>query len=373
LQPAIVPLDTSKAIWIDLDNSPHVPLFAPIIRHYRALGVEVVLTARDHSQTLELLELHGFGGTYEVIGRHHGGHTLNKIAGTLARARELSSYIRSVRPKHDISVALSHGSRTMVLAARWLGIPVLTMYDYEFTETRIFNLFSDKVLVPQGIPDNVLDGIGLRKTKRIKYDGIKEELYMRYFEPQPGFRESLLEKWSTGPAAPVIAVLRPPATTANYHEAKSEVLFDDLLQFLLSARDVLMVVVPRTADQAQAISDRIRQLPAAQTTPYVVLTEAIDGSQLAYASDLLISGGGTMNREAALLGVPVYSIFAGRQGALDRQMEADGLITFIRDARDLSKIRLERRERRPTSPLTDRVETFVIKQIDSFRYPTNEI
>jgi len=366
LRPAIARLVTSKAIWIDLDNSPHVPLFAPIIRHYRARGVEVCLTARDHSQTLELLELQGFGGTYEVIGRHHGGQTLNKITGTLARTRELATYIKSIKRKYDIRLALSHGSRTMVLAARWSRIPALTMYDYEFTETRIFNTFSNKVLVPDRIPDKVLDGIGLKKTKRIEYAGIKEELYLRYFEPQVGFRDSILKKWSSSPSDPLIAVLRPPATTANYHEAKSEVLFDDLLEFLLRAHDLLMIVVPRTVDQAQAINDRITQLPAAQTSPYVVLRDVVDGLQLAYASDLLISGGGTMNREAALLGVPVYSIFAGRQGALDRQMEAEGLITFIRDARDLSKIRLERRKRHTITPLTDRVESFVIKQIDSF-------
>jgi len=226
--------------------------------------------------------------------------------------------------------------------------------------------------VPDRIPDDVLDGIGLRGKKRAKYPGIKEELYMRQFQPEAGFRDSLLKKWAAGPADPMIAILRPPATTANYHAAKSEVLFDDLLEFLLSASNVLMIVVPRTADQADAISARIRQLPAAQTSPFVVLNRAVDGLQLAYAADLLISGGGTMNREAALLGVPVYSIFAGRQGALDRQMEAEGMITFIRDARDLSKIRLEHRDRRSIKPLTDRVENFVIEQIDSYLFPTSE-
>lgn len=359
-----------KALWIDLDNSPHVPLFAPIIRHYREEGVEVVLTARDHAQTIELLRLHGLAEDVEIIGGHPGRQKISKVAGTLGRARSLSAYIRVIRRSKHLAVALSHGSRAMVLAARWLGIPVVTMYDYEFTETRIFNLLSDKVLVPDGIPDDVLDGIGLRVLKRLKYPGIKEELYLRYFHPQPESRDQLLEAWGAGLTDPIIAVLRPPATTANYHAEKSEVLFSDLLTFLLNAPNVLMIVVPRTAEQEIEIDEQIRSMPAAKATPYVVLNNAVDGLQLAYASDLLISGGGTMNREAALLGVPVYSIFAGRQGALDRQMEGEGLITFIRDARDLSKIRLEHRERHDVNPLTDRVESFVIKQIDSYLFPS---
>lgn len=351
-----------KAIWIDLDNSPHVPLFAPLIRHYRDGGVKVILTARDHSQTIELLELQGLGGTYSVIGSHYGKNKLNKVRGLIVRARELVSHIRSVRD--EIAVAVSHGSRSMVLGARWLKIPIVTMYDYEFTETRIFNRFSDKIVVPDAIPDDTLDEIGLSNMKRKKYPGIKEELYVRDFVREPGFRGKFLASHG-GTTDPLLAVIRPPASSANYHSEKSEILLDDILHLLLNANGVFTVIVPRVESQAREIAARIAAMP---DTPgrYAILEEAVDGLQLAAASDLLISGGGTMNREAALLGVPVYSIFAGRQGALDRQMEAAGAITFIRDARDLSKIRLERRRSRAHVPLTDRVEQFVIKEIDEF-------
>lgn len=353
-----------KAIWIDLDNSPHVPLFVPIIKHYRKLGVQVILTARDHSQTIELLELYGLGGTYTVIGSHYGKGKINKIRGLLVRLKQLVSHVNKLQKQ--ISVALSHGSRSMVLAARWLRIPVVTMYDYEFTETSIFNRFSDKVLVPDRIPNPVLDEINLPEHKRIKYPGIKEELYVSKFKPASDFRQRFCEKRGIdGSDNKVLAVVRPPATTANYHSEKSEFLLDDILYFLLSDAHVVTVVVPRTREQADEIRTRLANIPDA-TGRCVILDEAVDGLALAFASDLLISGGGTMNREAALLGVPVYSIFAGRQGALDRQMEAEGLITFIRDARDLAKIRLERRKPRSANTLTDRVERFVINQIDGY-------
>jgi len=323
----------------------------------------VIVTARDHAQTIELLDLAGLGGTYSVIGRHYGKGRVDKLRGLFVRAKQLVSYIHE--PK-KISVAVSHGSRSMVLAARWLKVPVLTMYDYEFTETRIFNTFSTKVLVPEKIEDAALDAIGLAREKRVKYPGIKEEIYVSRFEPQPGFRDELLARhgYAANPST-VLVTLRPPATTANYHSERSEVLLDDLLHFLLSAGNVLTVVVPRTREQAAAISRSIENIPDSRSR-CIILAHTVDGLQLAYASDLLISGGGTMNREASLLGVPVYSIFAGRQGSLDRQMEADGTITFIRDARDLSKVRLERRDRHVIKPLTGRVGKFLIAEIEKF-------
>lgn len=350
------------AIWIDLDNSPHVPLFVPIIKHYRDRGIEVIVTARDHSQTIELLDLAGLQGTYFVVGRHFGKGKIDKIRGLLARAKQLRSHIR--KQNKQVAVAVSHGSRSMVLAARWLKIPIVTMYDYEFTETRIFNIFSDKVLIPDGIRDNVLNEIGLPIYKRSKYSGIKEELYVSKFQPEPDFREALFARYDVSDDK-VLAVVRPPATTANYHDARADILLEEIIETLLSSSETFTFVVPRTREQAAEIRGITASKPDL-TARYAILDKAVDGLDLIFAADLVISGGGTMNREAVLLGVPVYSIFAGRQGALDRQMESEGLITFIRSRDDLSKIKLERREPSAANALTDRVEKFVIDEIDRY-------
>ncbi len=358
-----------KTIWVDLDNSPHVPLFAPLIKHYRESGVEVILTARDHSQTLELLELQGLTGTFEVIGRHYGKSKLQKIRGLFARAKQLVSYIKTVhRSGTNIPVAVSHGSRSMVLAAKWLRIPVITMYDYEFTETTIFNKFSDKVLVPERIPDSVLDGIGLSSSKRVKYPGIKEELYVRNFQPNRDLRSEYVRLFGDDPSKWTTVVLRPPASTANYHSEMSDNLFLELLRRLVTSPKVFTFIVPRTKEQGEMIRKTIIDVNSWASA--LILENAIDGLDLVFFADLLISGGGTMNREAALLGIPVYSIFAGRQGALDAQMEKEGLITFIRTEEDIAKISLVRRNRDESAVvsnvLTDKVERFVIEQINSF-------
>ena len=349
------------AIWIDLDNSPHVPLFAPIIKHYRDRGVEVIVTARDHAQTIELLKLNGVDD-FAVVGRHYGKSKIDKIRGLLARAKQLVSHIK--KQDKENSVTVSHGSRSMVLAARWLKIPIVTMYDYEFTETRIFNIFSNRVLVPDRIPESTLNEIGLPIYKRVKYPGIKEELYIAKFQPTPNFRETLFAKHRVR-ADRVLALLRPPATTANYHDARGEILLTAIIEQLLSSSETFTLISPRTREQAAEIREIIASRPDF-TAPYVILDEAVDGLDLIYSADLVISGGGTMNREAALLGVPVYSIFAGRQGALDKQMESEGLITFIRDNGDLSKIKLKRRKPSAANALTARVEKFVIREIDRY-------
>ena len=253
--------DTKKTIWIDVDNSPHVPLFAPIIRYYHLRGVDVILTAREHSQTLELLELQGFSDIYTIIGRHHGKYKLNKIIGTLGRAHELASHLKKqIKNGSKPAVAISHGSRAMVLAAWWLQIPVISMYDYEFNETMIFNHLSTRVLVPERIPDAVLDEIGLPVKKRFKYPGIKEELYVNEFCLQSDFRRKFLESNNLQVSDKVLVVLRPPATTANYHVVGSEELFDKMLRRLLDDDDAFTIIVPRTEEQSKEIEANISRL-----------------------------------------------------------------------------------------------------------------
>lgn len=352
-----------KAIWIDVDNSPHVPLFAPLIKSYRASGVEVVLTARDHAQTIELLENAGFSGTFEIIGKHYGKNKFNKIRGLLVRAKQLASYIKNHK---NIKVAVSHGSRSMVLAARWLKIPVLTMYDYEFTETAIFNRFSDVVLVPDQIPDQTLDRINLPAAKRVKYEGLKEELYLNHFEPDKNFWREFTEKNNLAISKDkILIVLRPPATTANYHNEASEDSLKELLRYFLSDERTFTVIVPRTGEQKREIEHLIKVLNLDESRCFLI-EKAVSGLDLALNVDLLVSGGGTMNREAVLLDTPVYSIFAGKQGALDAAMEQDGLITFIRASEDISKIRLEKKSAARKTALTGRVESAVKEQINYF-------
>ncbi len=361
-------MNSTGAIWIDLDNSPHVPLFVPIIKRCQRIGRTVILTARHHSQTVELLENAGLSGAFEVIGTHNGKSKVKKILGLVQRARELATYIDEQQKRGQrVSVALSHGSRSMVLAAKWLRLPVITMYDYEHTETFIFNTFSDLVMVPHRIPDETLDKIGLKPHKRLKYEGFKEELYLNYYEPDAEFWKKVeAENGITIDQSKVIVTLRPPASTANYHHEQSDELLFALLRKLLTHPDVFTVILPRTSEQRLDIEQAICAL-GLENTRVLIPKRAVNGLDLAHHSDLLISGGGTMNREAALLGVPVYSIFAGRRGALDADMEARGMIRFIRTLADIDRIELKKRPRSsPSYHISTKVEDTVIQLLSQW-------
>ncbi len=356
----------SNALWIDVDNSPHVPLFVPIIKRYQAENRPVLLTARQHSQTTELLQNAGLDGLYQVIGEHDGKSKVKKIVGLGRRAYQLAHYVkRAEKTVGRVGVALSHGSRSMVLAAKALGIPLITMYDYEHTETFIFNMFSDRVMIPDRIPDATLDRIGLKPEKRVKYPGYKEELYLNYYESDADFLKKVSqENGVLINADKIIVTLRPPASTANYHSEASDRLLETLLERLLGDESVFTIVLPRTPEQKNHLEQFIhaRRL---STKQLLIPKRAVNGLDLAYHSDVLISGGGTMNREAALLGVPVYSIFAGVQGALDADMEKRGMIQFIRAVSDIDRIQL--RKRTPNAPgykVSDRVEQSVLTQIE---------
>lgn len=352
-----------KAIWIDVDNSPHVPLFAPLIKFYRDSGVEVILTARNHAQTIELLQNAGFDGTFEIIGKHYGKNKFNKIRGLLVRAKQLVSYVKNHK---NIKVAVSHGSRSMVLAAAWLKIPVITMYDYEFTETAIFNRFSDKVIIPDQIPGRTLDAINLPASKRVKYRGYKEEIYLFHYQNDKTFWRDFNGKNDLNISKETVLIaLRPPATTANYHNEQSEILLRELLRCFLSKEKTFTVILPRTAGQKSDIEKLIKTLELDKNRCFLLET-AVNGLDLASSVDLLVSGGGTMNREAVLLGTPVYSIFAGKQGALDSAMEKNGLLTFIRKPEDISKVKLQKKNNAEKTALTDRVESSVKEQINYY-------
>jgi len=316
-------------IWFDLDNSPHVPLFRPIFAELRRRQQEHFITARDFAQTKDLLSLWQIPHT--LVGRHGGKGKSSKIVNLLQRSGELTRLMRG----QAIQLAVSHGSRTQLVAAARLGIPTLLMLDYEYTEARIFNALATHLLMPAAIPDRRLAQAGFKLHKVIRYRGFKEEIYLHDFTPEPAFRQKL----GIDPQM-VLVTLRPPSTVGNYHDDKSEKLFRTALEVFSRHAEVQCLVVNRTMAEQRLLGEAWRRRPNIR-----VLDQAVDGLQLLWASDVVVSGGGTMNREAALLGVPTYSIFTGRRPYLDEYLQEQGRLTFIEKAGEIANIPLQRRNR----------------------------
>jgi uncharacterized protein len=317
-------------IWIDLDNTPHVPFFKPIIRELEKRGHAVVLTARDAFQVCELAVKMGL--TPKRIGRHYGKNRFRKVWGLGWRSLQLLPTVLGQRPH----LALSHGSRSQILISNLLCIPTVMVMDYEFAETP-WLLQPRWEIVPQVLRDADLQ---CKHPERVKtYEGIKEDVYAPEFKPDPALAQQL------GLAAgKIVVTVRPPANEAHYHNPESEIFFVEFMQRLVATPDTQAVLLPRNKNQEAQIRSDFPQWFAHGKV--MVPKEAVDGLNLLWHSDLVVSGGGTMNREAAALGVPVYSIFRGKIGVLDRQLQKDGRMVLIEKRDDVhQKIRLERREK----------------------------
>ncbi|HXD72013.1 MAG TPA: DUF354 domain-containing protein [Gaiellales bacterium] len=322
-------------VWVDLTNSPHAVIFAPLVRRLQARGDEVAVTARAFAQTLELLELHGIDHT--VIGHHGGGTRAGKARAAGDRVRAMVAFGRKGR----FDVAVAHGSTDLPMACRLLRIPNTTMFDYEYaTLQHSLNCrLANRVLVPDAIPPERLRRFGVRPPRLVRYPGLKEEYYLAGFEPDPAVPRTLgMDGRRIG------VVLRPPADVALYHRFQNP-LFDAVLELLGRRDDVVSVVLPRTPEQGT----RIRALDL----PSVVVPEhAVDGGSLVAGADLVVSAGGTMNREAVVLGTPVYTTFAGRLGGVDERLVGEGRLRPLESAGDLVLERkpaalAERRRRDP--------------------------
>ena len=315
-----------KRIWIDLDNSPHVPLFRPVIRELDRRNIECIITARDFAQTINLLQLWGI--PFKKIGRHGGKNKLKKVANLFIRANKLRAYIKN----KSIDLAVSHGSRTQLVAAKLSGIKSVVMMDYEYTETRIFNYLSTYMLIPEHIPDSRLKSVNINTEKILRYSGFKEELYLNNFSPDIDFRKNL-----NIDSQKILVTVRPSAMVGNYHDAMSENILLKIMEKLTGNNDVYPLIVSRTSEDRDLLQgnfgDRIH-----------FLKKSVDGLQLIWNSDIFISGGGSMNREAALLGVPAYSIFTGRKPYLDEYLQKKGKLTFIDKVEKVDLLDISKRE-----------------------------
>ena len=329
-------------VWIDVDNAPHVQIFRPIIHRLAAQGANVTVTARSRTYVPQLLDAAGIEHT--IVGEGQPRGTAAKALAMGARVFDLIRF--GSRRRFD--VAVGHGSRSLAVAARFLRVPNLTMYDYEHVTNWVFRRFCDRVLIPRAVYDRA--PIEQRGHPFLPFEGFKEEIYLAEFEPDPGIRSRL---GISGDA--VLVVLRPPSTSAHYHDARSEAVLDAILRRIGNNPAVTAVWLRR--DPSDSIPD------LARAANFAHLPEPIDGPSLLAAADLAISGGGTMNREAALIGTPAYSIFTGPSGALDEQLVRSGRLRMVATSADVDRIGFERKPTKNAPRPSPGLREFVLQQV----------
>ncbi|HLV31772.1 MAG TPA: DUF354 domain-containing protein [Chitinispirillaceae bacterium] len=315
-------VENNKTIWIDLDNSPHVPFFNPIVKELNKYGYKIIITARDCFQVIGLCKY--FGLEYKKNGKHWGRHLVLKVLGTIYRSISLLVYVWKYKP--DIAVA--HGSRSMLLAAKVLRIRTVVFDDYEYSNK---TLVSDYIVVPKVLFKVMSEKrVDNNKSKLLFYNGIKEDIYVPFFKPDPNIPNALGVTQNQ-----ILVMIRPPATEAHYHNPESEKIFTTVIDYLSENDAVRMVILPRSQNQKKQVQKQYYSLIKKK---YLIIPEQVyDGLNIIWHSDLVISGGGTMNREAAALNVPVYSIFRGSIGAVDKYLCSINRLTLIESPGDVRR------------------------------------
>jgi uncharacterized protein len=305
-------------IWIDLSNSPHPLLFAPIARRLEELGHKVGVTARDNAQTVELTLERWPDAT--IIGGQSPKSRAKKAQVMVQRVRDLGRWARRFRA----DVALSHNSYGQIVAARALGLRVVTAMDYEGQPANhlAFRL-AHVILMPEALRGSGVRRQGATDRRTRFYPGFKEEIYLGDFEPDLGVLASIGVERGDRP----LVVARTPPSRAAYHQFGNP-LFGEAIEALGNDGNACVVVLVRHAEQRQAIE-------ALCFTNLVVPRRAIDSRSLMYQADLVVGAGGTMTREAALMGIRTYSVFAGEQSAVDRELERRGHLRRLESADQL--------------------------------------
>jgi predicted glycosyltransferase len=329
-------------VWVDLTNTAHVLVLRPLVELLEEAGHGVTLTARPLSHTVELLD--DWGHPYTPIG-HHGG--ASRFSKARAAAGRVPAMVRFGRGR-GFDCAFAHGSTDLPPACRLLRIPNTTMLDYEWAKLQhgVNCRLANRVLAPEAIPAERMARLGAKPPKLVSYPGLKEEYYLSDFEPDPGVLGQLgLDRGR------ILCLVRTAPAYALYLGGSENPILPRVLQRLSENEDAQTLVLPRTAEQGAAI--------AGLGLPRVVVPErAVDGRSLVALADLVVSAGGTMNREAAVLGTPVWSIFEGPMGGVDEMLIREGRLHMLDDPagiaiRKKDADRYESRVRRDPRDLLD--------------------
>lgn len=328
-------------VWFDCTAAAHPLVLRPVIEFFRKRGDEVLVTARENGETVGNLERLGI--PHLVVGKHGGAARAGKARALAGRSARLARPVWKFRP----DLAIAHGSVDLAVLSRTFFFPSAQMQDYEYAglQRRIAWRVARRVLVPDSIPVDRLVKAGADEAKLVRFPGLKEDYYLGDFEPDPAVPAALgidLDR--------VLVIVRPPPETAAYHAENP--LYDEVIDRLATAENTNAVIIPRTASQGE----RAR----AKGSPNLIVPErAVDAQSLIAFADLVVSAGGTMNREAVALGTPVYTTFAGKMGGVDEALIAEGRLKLLESAGQLEL--LKRND--ATGPRNPRNPDFLVEGI----------
>jgi uncharacterized protein len=309
-------------VWADIENEPQVQYLLPLLEACRRRGAETFVTARDSGATFELLADRKVA--YDPVGASYGASKPAKVLGLVLRARALSAVLRRRR----IPDVLVCASRAAVLAARRMRVPSFVVSDYEHANLTLFRWSRSTIMFPDTIAVSAYRSRGISPGRLVAFRGLKEDLTFA------GLDLDAVERLSFGTGSELRVLVRPPAEESHYYARRSRELYLAALRRFATQDNVVVVLSPRyerQRDDLDLVQFANQPVVLARPLPFLTLLRSVDA---------VLTSGGTMLREAAYLGVPAYSLFGSRLGAVDRHLAEIGRATLLSSERDIANIQL---------------------------------
>jgi len=285
-------------VWIDILTPKQSLFFKPLIKELRNHQHDVIVTSRDYKELNELLELHKIDS--KVIGEHGGAELKQKLIASTKRILKLTEFISAENP----TVAISFSSVEATRVSFGLKIPHICISDspHSVAVSKLTIPLSSFLFTPFVIPKKIWIQYGISGDKIIKYKAIDAFVWLKDFKPD----KQILEKLEL-PKEKKIITVRTYESFASYLLGRTNIVSDFLVELVeniaIKFSSTQIVIIPRYLEQINYLKNKIK------CKNVKILEKAIDAQSLLYFSDLFIGAGGTMSLEAALMGIPVISIF----------------------------------------------------------------
>ncbi len=292
-----------EKILFDLDNAPQIPAAIPIAEALAKMGHQVLFSVKNRSRAWELMQLHN-RQFFKFKDSEHS-HIAGKAISTISRALSLTHLIK----KHKITRAVGLGSRSLPIAAWMTGIPSITIIDYEWVNTTIYNKFSTTILLPEVITIQNCEKANINTQKVKHFPGIRQNIYINSKATEEETERKIktnhiIKQLNIDPTKTNI-LLRPPATKAHYHNTNTQLAYEKAINQLLKQKNTDLYCIARAKEK----EPRIKQI-----------TQVFNGIELISSFSAIVGAGGTMTREAAALGIPSYTCFKGPMGMVDQYL-----------------------------------------------------
>jgi predicted glycosyltransferase len=298
-----------KTLWFDFTNPPHVNFYLPLIKYFNKRGFHTIQTARDFVETIKLLKLYNI--PFSVFGKHGGKYKISKLIQLINRNISLLLNIDSF----DISFSSNYDAPFV----SWLKRkPALVFDDNDISPNWLYSRFAKYVISPEAIDKNAMLKMGIRMRQLITYNGFKENIYIADYTPDPDF-PSLI------PFSNFITI-RPENLKASYVNGIAKSIVPELVTKLVK-KGFNILYLPRYESDMELIQ------PSEQI---YIPSNPLNGLDVCFYSMAVLTGAGTFSREAAIMGVPAVSFYAGNNFlGVDKKMFAEKMVFFSRNSDDI--------------------------------------